>query len=145
MDGTMIAAVGTAQANGTRIHEVDADVASRGRLELEAETAAGATRVSFAYGGRTVRGRLDDADEDDRTRDWSAFAPALAADRQGGHRVSVRVRACGHSGCTTVTVAYPSASNWTSLPGRVPARSCSIVIRTKSAPDSATATTRSLP
>jgi hypothetical protein len=96
-------AAGAAQANGMRIHEVDADVASRGRLQLEAETAASAKRVFFTYGGRTAQGRLDDADDDDRTREWSAFAPALAADRQGGHRVSVRVRACGDGGCTTVS------------------------------------------
>jgi hypothetical protein len=90
-------------AAGPRVREVDADLAAKGRLRLEAETAAGARRVSFTYGGTTVQGRLVDADDEDRTRDWAATVPARQADRQGGHRVTVKVRACSDGGCATTT------------------------------------------
>jgi hypothetical protein len=90
-------------AAGPRVSDIDADLATNGRLRLEAETAAGARRVSFTYAGRTVQGRLVDADDDDRTRDWAATVPARQADREGGHRVTVKVRACSDGGCATKT------------------------------------------
>jgi hypothetical protein len=90
-------------AAGPRVSDIDADLATNGRLRLEAETAAGTKRVSFTYGGTTVTGKLVDVDDDDRSRDYAATVAARQADREGGHRVTVKVKACSDDGCTTKT------------------------------------------
>jgi hypothetical protein len=90
-------------AAGPRISDIDADVATNGRLRLEAETAAAARRVSFTYNGKTVQGKLVDVDDDDRSRDWAVTVPARQADREGGRRVTVKVRACSDGDCATKT------------------------------------------
>jgi hypothetical protein len=94
--------VATAAA-GPRVSDIDADTATSGRLRLEAETTAGTRRVSFTYAGRTVQGRVVDTDDDDRSQDWAATVTARQADRAGGHRVTVKVRACSDGGCTDKT------------------------------------------
>jgi hypothetical protein len=89
---------------GPRVHDVDADLTRDGRVRLEAETARSADRVTFRYDGRTFRARVVDTDADDGTEDWASTVTAARADRDGGTRISVRVRACSEAGCTTRTV-----------------------------------------
>jgi hypothetical protein len=98
------AAVTSQGTGGPRISDVDADLTRSGKLRLEAETPRAADRVSFTYDGRTFRARVVDVDDDDRSKDWAATVTPAQADRNGGTRISLRVRACDGDRCTTRTV-----------------------------------------
>jgi hypothetical protein len=96
-DGTATAVARTA---AVRISDIDADLRPGGRLRLEAET-RGATRLTFTYRGRHYAGRV--VETDDGAREWARTVPARPSDRSGGHRVTIRVRACGGGHCSTRT------------------------------------------
>jgi hypothetical protein len=87
-----------ARAAAVRISDIDADLRRGGRLRLEAET-RGATRLTFTYRGRHYAGRV--VETDDGAREWARTVPARGGDRSGGHRVTIRVRACGGGHCST--------------------------------------------
>jgi hypothetical protein len=102
---TAAGAAMTSQDSGTpRITEADADLTRSGRLRLEAETSRSADRVSFHYDGRTFRARVVDVDDDDGSKDWGSTVPPAQVDRNGGTRISLRIRACDGDRCSTRTV-----------------------------------------
>jgi hypothetical protein len=94
-DGT---ATPIARTAAVRISDIEADLRRGGRLRLEAET-RGARRVTFTYRGRHYAGRV--VDTDDGAREWARTVRARRGDRAGGHRVTIRVRACGGGHCST--------------------------------------------
>ncbi len=105
----VIAAGGTTAVNaasGTTAHSTakafdgDADVFGS-RVNLEAETTAATTRVTFVYGGKRFPGRLTQTDAEDNTKDWDRMTKSLKSDRRPGSVVKFRVRACSSAGCTT--------------------------------------------
>jgi hypothetical protein len=102
---TAAGAAVTSQGSGTpRITDADADLTRTGRLRLEAETSRAADRVSFHYDGRTFRARVVDVDDDDGSEDWGSTVTPAQADRNGGTRISLRIRACDGDRCSTRTV-----------------------------------------
>jgi hypothetical protein len=101
---TAAGAAVTSQGTGApRITDGDADLTHSGRLRLEAETSRAADRVSFHYDGRTFRARVVDVD-DDGTKEWASTVTPTQADRNGGTRISLRIRACDGDRCSTRTV-----------------------------------------
>jgi hypothetical protein len=87
-----------ARTAAVRIRDIDADLRRGGRLRLEVET-RGATRVRFTYRGRHYAGRV--VDRDDGAREWARTVRTRNGDRNGGRRVTIRVRACGGGDCST--------------------------------------------
>jgi hypothetical protein len=106
-DGTSTVVARTA---AVRISDIDADLRRGGRLRLEAET-RGATRLTFTYRGRHYAGRV--VETDDGAREWARTVRARRGDRSGGHRVRIRVRACGGGDCST-----RSSREYLERPGR---------------------------
>jgi hypothetical protein len=101
---TAAGAAGTTQGSGTpRITHVHAHLTRSGRLRLEAETSRAADRVSFHYDGRMFRARVVDVDDDDGSKDWGSTVTPAQADRNGGTRISLRIRACDGDSCSTRT------------------------------------------
>jgi hypothetical protein len=92
----------TPSAAAAQVRDIDADLIRPGRLRMEAET-AGASRVTFSYRGRSYGGRLDEIDREYGTRDWSHTVRARRGDRRAGRLVTVRVRACTASRCTSTS------------------------------------------
>jgi len=99
--GATIAGGGAVAASAPaapRINDIDADLVRGGKLRLETETSARATKVTFTYAGRSYAGRVVEVDREDGTRDW---ARTVASRSSAGRRVTIRVRACAGTRCTT--------------------------------------------
>jgi hypothetical protein len=52
----------------------------------------------------TFRARVVDVDDDDGSKDWGSTVTPAQADRNGGTRISLRIRACDGDRCSTRTV-----------------------------------------